>query len=545
MTLGINQDTEINNQVALLQNELNRLNKLFEFTGITNAVSDIDSLAIQLVAFLSDTFKLKKSAFFVYQDGGYRVIAQDNIDSAHYLEFKNKGEGLWHLLNEGKPINLLKDNKERLFTTFFELYDLFELEAQVFLPFVFHGSVISVISLGGKENGEPFSDENFGFLQNLIQFFTPVINKYIKQKEKESSLVQLQKTLHNISILYNIGQAMNFIDDLKRLIQIILAKALQTLGAERGSLMLYDSSTDELVVKVVYGLQDKEYEKKINDGHVECTRIKSGEGIAGDAFFNKKAIISNLGENDPRFFPSDGTREQALRVQSLICIPLIVKDEAIGVINITNKKDGKFFNQDDLDFMGALSNQAAIAISNAKLYELAITDSLTKLFIRRHFDFLLESEIKRSIRYKHAISLLMMDIDNFKSINDNYGHQMGDEILRKISHTIKSTIRKIDMPCRYGGEEFAVVLPETNSPNAKIIAERLRKKVSEIIVKSKYDNTISPTISIGIASFPTDGQDCGELIKSADEALYFAKKIGKNCVAEYGKDGCLLVQSEN
>ena len=301
--------------------------------------------------------------------------------------------------------------------------------------------------------------------------------------------------------------------------------------------MLYDPSTDELAVKVVYGLPDKEYEKKINDGHVECTRIKIGEGIAGDAFANKKAIISNLGENDPRFKPSEVSR-----VQSLICLPLIVKEEAIGVINISNKKDGKFFNQDDLDFMGALANQAAIAISNAKLYELAITDSLTGLFIRRHFEYLFDTEIKRSARYKHSISLLMMDIDNFKNINDSYGHQMGDEMLKKISDVIKKTIRKIDMPCRFGGEEFTLILPETNKVNSRKIAERLRERIAEITAKTKAGETISPTISIGIANFPVDGQDKEELIGHADEALYFAKEKGKNCVAEYGEQGCMLLQ---
>ncbi len=536
---GINQDNQLTNQVMHLQNELEMLNKLFEFTSITNAVSDLESLAIQLNAFLVENFKLEKIAFFVEQDGYYRIISHENIESPYSFEFQNQGEGLWHIIGEGKPVNLLNKDKERMYKPFFETYELFELDAQVLLPFVFQGSTIAIISLGEKESGEVFTEKDFFFLQNLIQFFAPVINKFRKQREKEANLVYLQKTLHNISILYNIGQAMNFIDDLKRLIQIILAKAIQTLGAERGSLMLYDPSSEELVVKVVYGLPDKEFEKKINEGQVECTRIKTGEGIAGDAFANKKAIITNLGENDPRFYPSEVSR-----VQSLICLPLIVKDEAIGIINISNKKEGKFFNQDDLDFMGALANQAAIAISNAQLYELAITDSLTKLFIRRHFDYLLDAEIKRSARYKHHISLLMMDIDNFKSINDTYGHQVGDETLKKIAEAIKQTIRKIDMPCRYGGEEFALILPETHKKHAKKISERLRKNIAEIIVKTGDDIEVSPTISIGVANFPFDHQEKEGLLGCADKALYFAKKMGKNCVAEFTENGCMLVHEE-
>ncbi|HSA06298.1 MAG TPA: sensor domain-containing diguanylate cyclase [Candidatus Gastranaerophilales bacterium] len=536
---GVNHDNQLITQVAQLQSELARINKLFEFTSITNAVSDLESLAIQLNSFIVENLNLKNIAFFCENEGFYRIIAHENIECPFSFEFKNENEGIWHVLNEGIPLSLFNENKKRMFLSFIETYDLFELEACVFLPFIFKDKVLAIISLGEKISGEPFTNEDFNYLKNLIKFFAPVINKFKKLKEKETNLIFLQKTLHNISILYNIGQAMNFIDDLKKLIQIILAKAIQTLGAERGSLMLYDPSTEELVVKVVHGLPDKEFEKKINDGQVECTKIKSGEGIAGEAFASRKAIITNLGENDPRFIPSEVSR-----VQSLICLPLIVKDEPIGVINISNKKEGKFFNHDDLDFMGALANQAAIAISNAQLYELAITDSLTKLYIRRHFDFLIDSEIKRSARYKHSISLLMMDIDNFKMINDTYGHQIGDEMLKRISDVIKATIRKIDMPCRYGGEEFALILPETFKKHAKKISERLRKRISEIVVKTKDNIEVTPTISIGLSEFPTDGDNKENLIKSADDALYFAKKMGKNCVAEYNINGCLLLQKE-
>ncbi len=537
---SINQETHLQAELTRLQGELSHINKLFEFTNITNAVSDLDSLIVQLNAFLMKTFNLKKIAFFLENEDIYKIYSNENIDNPYFYEFKNRGEGIWHILDEGKPITLFNDQKEKRYPQFFESYELDSLEAQIWLPFVFQNEVIAIISLGEKRTGEPFKQEDLTLLQSLINFFSPVIHKFIKQKEKESSLIYLQKTLHNISILYNIGQAMNFIDDLKRLIQLILAKAIQTIGAERGSLMLYDNSTSELVIKVVYGLPDKEIEKRINEGQIECTRIKIGEGIAGDAFINKKAIITNLGENDPRFFPS-----YLSNVQSLLCIPLIVKEESIGVINITNKKNEQFFDQDDLDFMGALANQAAIAISNAQLYELAITDSLTKLFIRRHFDFLLENEVKRSARYKHHISLLMMDIDNFKLINDTYGHQAGDEMLKKISQVILNTIRKIDMASRYGGEEFAIILPETYKENARKIAERLRKKISDVTITVKCGTEVKPTISIGLATFPVDADEKNNLIGFADEALYFAKKMGKNCVSEYNQNGCMLTKDED
>ncbi|MEI8388749.1 MAG: diguanylate cyclase [bacterium] len=534
------QDDLIINKVTELQEELIQLNKLFEISNITNSVSSINALAEQLLNFLKLNFDIKNAAFFILDENKYSIISYENIISPNSYEFENLGEGIWHIIETGKPIKILNEEGKNIYFQFFESYNLFNLGSCVWLPFVNEGKILAIISLGSKKSGEPFTNSEIIFLNKIIQYIAPIINKFQNIKEKESNLVYLQKTLHNISILYNIGQALNFIDDLKKLIQIILAKAIQTIGAEKGSLMLYDSETEELIIKVVYGLPDREIEDKINEGLIECTKIKIGEGIAGEAFAHKKAIITNLGSDDPRFFQSDLSN-----VTSLLCLPLIVKDEAIGVINISNKKDKNLFNQDDLDFMGALANQAAIAISNAQLYKLAITDSLTKLYTRRHFEYILDNELRRSQRYKHNMTLLMMDIDNFKAINDTYGHQIGDETLKQIAGVILSTLRKMDMPSRYGGEEFAVILPETHKENSKKIAERLRKKISNILIRTKDKHEVSPTISIGLASFPFDTEDRSDIIGFADKALYFAKDSGKNCVAEYTPEGCILLCNED
>lgn len=526
-------------KVEELQRELIQVNKFFEVSKIINAVSDINSLANQLVNYFKINFNLKNIAFFILDDNKYSIISSENIASPYLYEFENLGEGIWHIIQQGKAINLHDEEGKNIYSQFFEFYNLTGLDACLWLPFVYEGKIQAIISFGQKISGSPFTYSDSDLLNDIIDYVSPVINKLINLREKEASINYLQKTLHNISILYNIGQAMNFIDDLKRLIQIILAKAIQTIGAEKGSLMLFDTATEELVIKVVYGLYDKETENKINEGLLECTRIKAGEGIAGEAYACKKAIITNLGSNDPRFLPSEFSN-----VTSLLCLPLIVKDEIVGVINISNKKDNNLFNQDDLDFMGALANQAAIAISNAQLYKLAITDGLTKLFIRRHFEHLLDTELRRSIRYKHDMSLLIMDIDNFKLINDTHGHQVGDIVLKEISEVIMKTIRKIDMPSRYGGEEFAIILPETNKENSMRIAERLRKQISCIKVETRDRQKVSPTISIGIASYPQDAEEKEDIINYADKALYFAKNCGKNCVAEYCSEGCKIIPAD-
>ena len=301
--------------------------------------------------------------------------------------------------------------------------------------------------------------------------------------------------------------------------------------------MLYDYSTNTLQVKVVYGLNDKRVEDNINNGTIQCTKIKVGEGIAGTVFLERKAIITNLGVNDPRFVSKGGMAN----VQSLLCVPLITKGEPIGVINISNKKYDLLFNQKDLEFMTSLANQAAIAIDNAKLYELATKDGLTKLYINRHFMTLLENEVRRCSRYKHNMSVIMLDIDDFKLINDNCGHLVGDQILREVSNQILTTVRKIDVAARYGGEEFVILLPETTKEGAGIIAERLRKNIANLRVNTNDDKVVTTTVSMGISQFPNDGTTAEEMIEAADKALYHSKRNGKNVVSVYEENGFKMV----
>ena len=156
--------------------------------------------------------------------------------------------------------------------------------------------------------------------------------------------------------------------------------------------------------------------------------------------------------------------------------------------------------------------------------DLAVKDGLTGLFNRRYFNELINVEVNRVIRSPASLSLLMLDIDNFKNYNDTQGHPAGDELLKGVDKVLKNTVRTVDMVCRYGGEEFIVILPQTDKGGAQIIAERIRVQIG------LYFPT---TVSIGISTFPDDAKEIGQLIEKADNALYQAKTSGKNkwCVA--------------
>lgn len=529
-----NQNLEIH--VKKLENDINFMSRYFELSKLSDSSSDLNEFISLLVKFISKQLNTNEIAFFLKQNGNYKKVFCTNTDSPEEVFFKGEEESITQLLLTSKPILTINERNENVYKKFLANWNESYFNTHIWLPFVYEEKILAIAFIGTKENSDPYSKEDLHLLEQTVSYSSNIILKLQRQKEREQNIDKLQKAIHNISILYNIGQTLNFIDDLKRLLNIILDKAITAVNAEKGSLMLYDSIEEKLSIKVVYGLPDKEIEEKINGGIIECTKIKPGEGIAGKVFATKKSIITNLGKNDPRFVHGENTN-----VSSILCIPLVVKGEAVGVINITNKKNGELFNQDDLEFMEALSNQAAIAIDNAQLFELATKDGLTGLYIYRHFHYLLDNEMKRAKRYNHPMSLLMLDIDNFKQINDNYGHLIGDEFLKQIGATILSNCRNIDMPGRYGGEEFAVILPETRPEGAVFMAERLRRNIQKVSVTTKSGEKISTTVSIGIAGMPDHSDNPPELIDLADIALYHAKSNGKNCISMFSKTGCEIV----
>jgi diguanylate cyclase (GGDEF)-like protein len=184
-----------------------------------------------------------------------------------------------------------------------------------------------------------------------------------------------------------------------------------------------------------------------------------------------------------------------------------------------------------------LAHQFALALRRLKLYKdietLALTDGLTGVYTRRYFIERFDEEVKRSSLHKTSLSFLMIDADHFKMVNDQHGHLTGDLVLKEISNIIQENVREIDIVGRFGGEEFCVVLPDTEMEGARVVAERIRKSAEKRSIKA-YDNTLHVTLSIGIAVYPSDGKFVEELMDKADWALYRAKSQGRNCVVAFG-----------
>jgi len=218
-------------------------------------------------------------------------------------------------------------------------------------------------------------------------------------------------------------------------------------------------------------------------------------------------------------------------IRSWLGVPLIVRDQVIGMLTLAGAQPDRF-TPDHARLVAAFADQVAIAIENARLFrevqQLAIIDSLTGLYNRRHFFELAQREFDRTRRYQHALSALMLDIDRFKLVNDAYGHATGDHVLRLVAERCQASLRKTDVLGRYGGEEFAIVLPDTDAARARLVAEKLRQSIARPIGTAQALVTI--TASLGVAPLEETCADLDGLLQRADQALYMAKRAGRDCV---------------
>ena len=316
--------------------------------------------------------------------------------------------------------------------------------------------------------------------------------------------------------------------DLQLVLERLMEKAREVTEAEASSLMLVDEDVQELYFFTVQG-EKSDAVKKI--------RLKIGEGISGWVAEKGEPVLVADAENDPRFYRK-ADQSSGFHTRSMMCVPLIFRRRTLGTVQVLNKTGGRNFDQDDLHVLQVLADQAAIAIENARLHELATVDQATGLYRKDYFLARVKEEFRRYRNLGAPCSLLMSDIDHFKRVNTEFGHQGGDQALHELASLILRVVRDEgdeDLAGRYGGEEFCVLMPNTTHERAMQIAERIRTGI-ESHQFSIDGKPAAITISIGVTSLPHhDGliNDYEELIKFADEALYLCKNRGRNCSALY------------
>ncbi|HAJ79828.1 MAG TPA: hypothetical protein DCO75_08650 [Fibrobacteres bacterium] len=261
---------------------------------------------------------------------------------------------------------------------------------------------------------------------------------------------------------------------------------------------------------------------------IKNVRIPIGSGIVGKAGFDNKIFISgDVTSYDAGLMYYSGTE----MIKSLIAAPVQLPGRELTGMLVVDSQEQNAFRDEHKEIMRRFSFIAAALISNVRMRKymevMAVTDGLTQLVNHKQFQQQLSMEIERSHRYSRPVSMLMMDIDHFKKINDTYGHTVGDIVLKEVARCIRESVRTNDIAARYGGEEFAVIIPDANQEKAFTTAERIRKKV-ELNSVLAGNSTIRVTLSAGCASYPLQAKSQQELVERADRALYYSKEHGRN-----------------
>ncbi|MDX6591396.1 MAG: hypothetical protein QOJ13_592 [Gaiellales bacterium] len=322
-----------------------------------------------------------------------------------------------------------------------------------------------------------------------------------RMSELENERARLKSTLTRY------GETLAATHDMRALLSAVLETAMQATNARGGRLLLYAPDRGDATEQVRMGTA--------RGSRADLPMVVSaGSGMEGMVLTTTEPQVSS----SPR---------------PMVAVPIEREHKLLGVLTVVDHEEGEFL-RDDVETLAGLANQAGVAIENARLHlqveQQAITDPLTGLANRRQFFDTLEREFERAQRFGTPLSLIMLDIDNFKQMNDVRGHLAGDAVLHGTAGTIEGLIREIDLAARYGGEEFGVLLPQTNLEGAKNLAERLREAVSLRVVMFGEDQINGVTASFGVASGPRTNADHLDLVARADAALYRAKRAGKNRV---------------
>ncbi len=317
-----------------------------------------------------------------------------------------------------------------------------------------------------------------------------------------------------LNIFHDVAKALTSSLDLDSILQTILEKMAEYFRPDTWSLLMVDEAKNELYFAIAVGTAAEA---------LKNVRLKVGEGIAGHvAKYGEKLIVPDVSA-DQRFAKRIDQVTQ-WETQSIICVPLKSKLRVQGVIQLVNVD---MAHAEESFFLQALCDYAAIAIENArsveKIQELTITDDCTGLYNARHLYKTLETEVYRSARFGYEFSVLFIDLDHFKQVNDTHGHLIGSKLLAEIGYLVKAQLRLIDFAFRYGGDEFVVLLPQTGKDSALVVARRLRDSLRSSAFCKDEGLNLNVRASIGLATYPHDAKTPHDIISQADGMMYMVK----------------------
>ncbi len=347
-------------------------------------------------------------------------------------------------------------------------------------------------------------------------------------------VIALRREVRRLSLFHEVGKELASTLDLSRVLTTIMEKLSQLLHPDSWSLLLADERRETLSFEIAVGPGASE---------LKHARVKMGRGLAGWCAEHGEAVVVTDARSDPRFDPTFDSLTGAT-TRRVVCVPISGRDGTLGVIELVNVTFGERFEEEDLPTLRHLADYAAIAIDNARyvarIHELTITDSTTALYNARHLAFVLDAELYRAARFDYPLSLVFVDLDRFKEVNDRHGHETGSRLLHGVAELLKRHLRQIDSAFRYGGDEFVLLLPQTGKADALVVVQRLRHllRTARLLADDGLDLTV--TASFGIASSPDDGRTRSDLIRRADEAMYQVKQGARDGIVLAGAPPLLV-----
>jgi len=379
-------------------------------------------------------------------------------------------------------------------------------KSELALPLIARDEVLGVLDCQSEK-------ENF-FDPEMIDLLTLFSTQASIALQNARLYSQEQRKAAQLEAINLIARQTTAVLEIDELLLKVCTFLLQAFPVDHVAVLLLED--DKLVFRAHRG--------RLTPIFKEGTTLLDADGLCRQALRNSHPVMANDVSS------AKGYIQGFAEARSELCIPLLSFGQVVGVLCLESEKLNAF-DEGDVPALESVADICANAIQNANYFErvrhMAYVDGLTGVFNRRYFEIRVQEEIERAKRYTGAMSLVMIDIDHFKRLNDEFGHLMGDDVLRQISTFFSQNLRKVDVACRYGGEEFAIIVPETTGEDAYYVAEKLRK----VIQSSVFPGVPRPvTISAGVASYPANGSTRDELIKAADEALYSAKQSGRNSV---------------
>lgn len=336
----------------------------------------------------------------------------------------------------------------------------------------------------------------------------------------------LKRRVDELEVFVQVGKTVTSTLDIKQVLNVLMDKITELLQPRNWSMLLIDDDTQELYFEIVVG----EGAEKIKN-----IRMKIGEGICGWVAREAKPLLISDVNKDPRFSKKvdDVTK---FKTEAIVAVPMVSKGKVLGVIELINKKEGGGeFNNDDLKLLQTLADYAAIALENAhnykRIHELTIRDDVTRLFNSRHMHHLIATEVERAQKTKTPFSLVFLDLDYFKTVNDTHGHQLGSLLLGELGDLIKESLGPTGIGTRYGGDEFVLLLPNTPQKVALGYVEKLRESIKAQTFLTAKGLKVKLTASFGVATYPDNANNKDDLVRAADQAMYRVKETSRDNIA--------------